>query len=170
MKKGFSLVELIIVMLIAAIMAVVAITQAPSIKGVRLIQAADKVKSDIRYAQSFAISSQQRTRLAFDTAASSYTVYREQSAGNWVILADPLTRGNFTVDLNQNQFKGVTISSVNFVSANYHLVFSGAGLPFGYNPSGGLVTALSVSGTVVLSGDTIKTIAVTPVTGKVSLQ
>lgn len=170
MKRAFSLVELVVVMLIVGIIAVVAIVNSISVFGVRLTQAADKVKSDIKFVQSYALATQQRTRIAFDTAANSYTVYREPTTDNWVVMLDPLTKANFVVSLNQNPFKGVTISSATFVNANYHLVFDRAGIPWGYNPSGGAVTQLASAGTVVLSGNGTKTITVEPVTGKTATQ
>lgn len=168
-RKAFTLIEMVIVILIAAILAAIAIAQAPNLPQLRLNLAANKLKSDIRFAQSYALATQQRTRIDFTTLANSYSIYRESSPGNWVILTNPLQKNNFTVALNQSDFSGVTISGVNFVAANYHLVFDASGIPYGYNPAGGATTALSSAGTVTLSGNGTRTISVEPQTGKVSI-
>lgn len=170
-RQGFSLVEFIVVITLMAILAVAATVQAPNLAGLRLPQAAVKLKSDIRYAQSYAIAYQQRTRIAFTTSTNSYVIYREPTAGSWVTLLNPLTRNNFTVQFGSGDFSGVAISQVNFGGANFHLVFDSAGTPFGYNPTNGAVAALASAGSVQLSGtSTTQTVSVTPQTGRASTQ
>lgn len=169
-QRAFTLVELIIILLITGILAAVAIINAPDLPKMRTEQAAHKVKSDIRYVQNYALASRQRTRVDFSAAADNYTVYREPSAGNWEILANPLTGNDFIVSFASGEYAGVSISTVNFVSAGYNLVFDAAGIPYGYDPSGGAATALSSTGTVVLTGNTTKAVSVAPRTGNVSIQ
>lgn len=169
--KGFTLIELVMILVIAAILAAVSMSNLTNLSSVRLGQAGRKIKSDIRFAQSYSLTSQQRTRVAFDTGANNYTLYREQSSGNWVVITNTLTRGNFTVALGSGDFSGVSISAVNFVSSGYNLLFDAEGAPYGYNPSGGSSTKMTSSGSVTVSGGaSTQVISVSAQTGAVSAQ
>jgi hypothetical protein len=131
--------------------------------------ASNKLKSDIRFAQNYALSTQKRTRVSFDRALNLYNLYWEQSLGNWVNITNPTTKQDFTVNLNQGDYLGVTISSVDFGGTDNSLVFNAGEVPYGYT-SGGASSVLVSNGTVVLSGGQTKTVTVLPQTGKVSVQ
>lgn len=168
--RGFTLIELVIVILIAVILAITATVQSPNLPSLRTEWAAYKIKSDIRYAQSYAVASQKRTRVSFDVNAESYSIYVEDSPGNWVLMTDPLTKKSFTVDFKQSEFRGINIVSTYFNGANYGLLFDASGTPYSYDSSGG-TTMLSTTGNVTLLGYrssiSFTTVYVTPNTGMV---
>lgn len=168
-KKSFTLIELVILILVLAIIAIFVSTQSTDLGPVRVMAASNKLKSDIRFAQNYALSSQKRARVSFDRALNRYNIYWEQSVGNWINIIDPTTKQNFTVNLNQGDYLGVTITSVDFGGADNSLVFNAGGVPYGYT-SGGVSTVLTTNGTVVLSGTQTRTVTVIPQTGKVSEQ
>ena len=166
-SAGVTLVELVVVLVLLAIIAIVAVVRGPSIPVAQTNQAAAKIKSDIRYAQSYALSSQARARISFDADAESYNVYYE-SGGSWTLLTDPQTRGDFTVDLTVSEFSGVDIVQTDFNGTDYGLVFDAAGAPYGYDPSDGSTAALSSQGSVTLGGSV--TVTVQPNTGRAKVE
>ena len=166
-RQGFTLIELIMVLLVISIVAAVILSPKQNILGIRTRQAALKISSDIRYAQSYALSSQQRTRLAFDAGADKYDVYIETSSGSWSYATDPLSKDNFSVDFTARDFSGVDIVQVLFNSIDYHLVFDASGTPYSYNPAGSTSNLLINTGVVTLGGAV--SVKVEPQTGKVSI-
>lgn len=166
MCKGFTLAELVMVLTILAILAVVAYPRMMDLPAMRIELAARKMQSDIRYAQSLAISIQKRTRINFRAAQDDYSVYIEDGA--WVLATDPLTKENFTVQLNVGEFTGVEIESVYFNEYDQALVFDQWGNPYGYNIGTGQATALDNPAGVRITG--LKDIVIERGTGRVYIQ
>ncbi len=133
--SGFTLIELIMVITILGILAVVAVPRFPNMNIIRLDMASEKVQSDIRYAQSLAVDTQRWTRIVFSAAADNYTVYIggfDDGTGNpsaWTIALDPLTKTNFTFQLNTGDFAGIDLTQIVFNAPNNQLVFDKWGNP-----------------------------------------
>lgn len=72
-QSGFTLVELVIVIVVLAILSALAISNMGSASDLSLTSQAEKMASDIRYTQAFAHTTGKPTRLTIDTAANSYT-------------------------------------------------------------------------------------------------
>jgi prepilin-type N-terminal cleavage/methylation domain-containing protein len=153
-NKGFTLIEFLVIIFIIGIIGVIASSRMPDISAMRREQAARKIQSDIRYAQSLAVSLQRRTRLIFSTASDNYSIYIENTygAGNWVLAAEPATRKDFTIQLNSEPFNGVGIETVYFNGDDYGLVFDRWGNPYGYNVSTGATTALTNPARLIITG------------------
>jgi prepilin-type N-terminal cleavage/methylation domain-containing protein len=166
-NSGFSLIELVMVMVILAIIGVLVMFPKTYLGQISEVDAANKVKSDIRYAQSYALSTQKRTRVAFNSATESYSVYSENSplSATWSLIDNPLTRASFTVNLATDGFPGVDITQANFDGVGNGLVFDAAGRPYSCNSAGSGVALLTASGTVSFAGGTVLTVV--PNTGKV---
>lgn len=167
LKKGFTLLELVLIIVLLAILAVAAIPKRVDLPAMRIDMAARKVQSDIRYAQSLAISIQKRTRVRFRSAASreDYLVHIENTPGSWAFAVDPLTKENFQVRLAQGEFAGVEIKSRDF-NGGRHLYFDKWGNPYGHdeNPLG------ASGGSVTLGGPKDVVIAVERGTGRAYIQ
>src|SRR3989338_648644 len=115
---GFALIEFIIILLILAIIAAVSMNAGGSLLSLRTNQAAYKIKADIRYAMSYALSTQQRTRLSFAPASETYSIYTEVSQASWSLIIHPLEKTNFTVNFTTGQYAGADIVQTDFGGTN----------------------------------------------------
>ena len=148
--QGFTLVELVSVLLLTAILAAVAMNQWPG-AGINLAAQADRLQSDIRYAQSLAMNRGQRYRL--NLAADHYWI---SDAGGSVTVALPGS-GAAVVTLSN----GITLSS-----AYGFLVFDGKGAPYTTADTPG--TPLAADAVITLSADgDSRTLSISPETGHV---
>ena len=161
-EKGFTVIELIMVILVISILAVVLIPKIGGIHSFKLDGAGRKLVSDMKYAQKLAMSRHQIHGILFEPAQEKYTVYRE---GADAPIEDPHRPGtSLIVDYDDEHFAGVDLYSANFTGGN-EVRFDCFGAP-----SDASDTPLTATGEVVLkySGGEIK-IEVTPNTGKIEM-
>ncbi len=159
---GFTIIELIMVIVIIGILVSVAIPRFDSFHAVKFSGALKKMVSDIRYVQSLAISRHETCRIVFNSAGNTYSVYLADNS----LAVDPFTRGSLQVNFNTSpQYNGVDIVSADFGGVNT-LRFTWEGVP---QDAGGV--NLSTDGSVGFSyqGNTA-TVYVTPNTGKVRIE
>ncbi len=159
-NRGFTLIEIIVVVVILSIVGMVVIPMMGSAAITELKAAANMVSADLEYAKSIAIAKGQIYSVQFDAGAESYRV-KDQNGNT---IKHPVNGVDYVVDFSaDSRIDQVTISSVNFDSTN-EVKFDYLG-----NPLNGSDGSLS-SGTVTLEagGQTI-TIRVEPVTGYISI-
>jgi len=166
LDQGFTLIELVMVIVIVGILTGLAIPRFQSFYAIKLTGATQKVVSDLRYVQQIAISRHTNTRLVFNAGSEIYNAQEEspQGSGNWINITDPFTRSNLQVNFNTDlQYRGIDIASTNFGGT---LRFDWEGVP--RNASG---APLTTEGSISLSyqGNN-STIYVTPNTGRVRRQ
>lgn len=163
LNRAFTLIELILIILIIAILSAVIITDfINSTSQAKLEGLRWKLKSDLSYAQSLAVTQQLNHGIIFDPEVETYSVYRQTTSN---IVNDPSSGKPFTVNyLTDDYFKGMDIVSTSFGSPTTDRVeFNYLGVPSdGTNPLAG-------DGSVTLSyqGSSI-TITVTKNTGKIN--
>lgn len=115
-SKGFTVIELVIVIIVAAVIAAVAVPQFGRYwAGIKTGNVAMKIASDIRYAQSRATTTQQRSQINFAAGGASYTI-------NYCAIADYTSSTctcvgagwvtNKTINFANSEFEGVTIATV----------------------------------------------------------
>jgi len=165
-RKGFTIIETVMVLVIMGIMAVVTIIViSNAMRGMQLSNAADKLVSDLRYAQTMANGIGKWYGISFEATPSNiYTIYTTTGTIDTVV-DNPGKRGsNFIVNVNSSF--GVSISSVT-IEAGKKVEFNPLGTP--YTDKTG--TALSSEATVRFTlGSSSRTVRIAPGTGRVYIQ
>ena len=159
--NGFTLIEIIVVVVILSIAAMITVPMFTSASTVQLKTAANMIAADIEYAKSMSISRQKNHSVVFDVSNESYQI--KDSDGN--VISHPTNgSGVFTISFqSESRLSGVNITSAEFDS-NDTLIFNYLGSPLNQSS-----TPLN-SGQIILTADgrTI-TITVEPVTGYVTI-
>lgn len=153
---GFTMIEIVIVVVIIGIAALAAIPMMSSAASLQIRSAANMIAADMEYARSMAISRGQNYSVVFDKNTESYSIYKE---GEVDPIFHPVKKGfryviNFSNDSRLNR---VDITNVDF-NTTQKVTFDCLGSPI----DGGAVT-LQADGTT-------KTIRVEPVTGFISIE
>lgn len=100
-QKGFSLIELLLVMFLTAVLGLIVVKPSTSaINTVGLDAATRRVLSDIKYAQHLAVLTGVAHGVNWDATTGKYWIYRGSGAFNTVIL-DPLTQQTFSESLQE---------------------------------------------------------------------
>jgi len=151
--SGFTLIELIMVVVVLLVLAAVIAPKMTGVTGTRVNAASRKISADIRYAQELAISTQTNHGVIFNASpANDYSIYQGTTS---TIITDSFTGGAYTVQLNTGDYAGVTIDS------GYQVEFDSLGSP---------VTGGRSSVTISAGGSApVRTITVAANTGKVSI-
>lgn len=162
--RGFTLVELLIVIVIISIAALTAIPMMSSAAGMQIRSAANMLAADLEYAKSMAISRAQNFSVIFDVSAESYRI--EDQYGN--VLPHPVKKGfSYVIDFqNDGRLDKVDIVSVDFDTTS-EVKFDYLGSPY----NGNIPPTPLNSGVITLqAGGTKTTVVVEPVTGYVSIK
>jgi len=160
---GFTVIELIMVVLIISILAVVLISKIGGMHSFKLDGAGQKLVSDMKYAQKLAMSKHQIHGILFEPAQEKYTVYQDSAD---TPIEDPHRPGaSLIVDYDTDEhFKGVDLYSADFTGGN-EVRFDCFG-----TPSDASDTPLTATGEVILKcGSEQISIQVTPNTGRIEM-
>lgn len=160
MCKGFTLAEILLIVVILAIAAMMAIPFASSGTSTQLKSAATIISSDLEYAKSMAISRGKRYSVVFNTGAESYQI--EDANG---VISHPVRKGstytvNFAAD---SRLSRVDISSVDF-DTTPTVSFDYLGSPFNGNDN-----PLNSGAITLNAGGSTMTVNVEPVTGYITI-
>lgn len=162
---GFTLVEILLVVLIIAIAAVIAVPMISSMASVQIRSAANVIAADLEYAKSMAISRQENYSVFFNPAGGYYEI----RDANGTMIKHPVKRGfdykvTFSSDSRLDQ---VVIDDADFDPGSSSMItFDYLGSPY----SGSGANPLN-SGTIsITAGDYTMTISVEPVTGFISIE
>ncbi len=152
--KGFTTIEILIVVVIIAIAAFTAIPMMSSASSMQVRSASNMIIGDLEYAKSIAISRCQNYSVVFDTSAESYEI-QDQSG---TVIAHPVKKGfDYIIDFqNDSRLNKVNIGSTT-LSGNT-VSFNSLGSP----DNGGTIT-------IEAGGNSI-TITIEPVTGYVRVE
>jgi len=167
---GFTLVELLIVVVLLGIAGAMVIPQMGSVGALRVQGAVRTLVSDLTFAQSDAIAFQQRRAIVFDTTNSKYTlvaVLGSQIDTTTGALYNAMSGGSrYEVMLGGDTFGGARIASADF-GGSATLIFDDMGSP----AAAATGDAVGPGGTVrIATNDQAFDILVEPYTGRVTVR
>jgi len=154
-RRGFTAIELLVVVVIMAIAALTVVPMMTSASGMQLRSAANMIMADLEYAKSMAISRGQNYSVVFDESAESYSIEDQDS----VVIPHPVKKGfDYIVDFqNDSRLNRVNITDADFDSAS-SVQFDCLGSP----DSGGTIS-LQAGGTTMI-------VRVEPITGYIRVE
>ncbi len=161
---GFTLMEVIVVVVILAIVALMAVPMFSSAADIQLKAAANMIAADLEYAKSMAISRQRPYSVVFNSATDSYEVRDKDD----VVIPHPINPGDLVVVFpSDSRLNQVVIASADFEPGSEETItFDYLGSPY----SGSTTATPLVSGTISLEADSFTmTITVEPITGYVTI-
>ena len=151
-SSGFSLMELIVVIVLIAIFATIAMTRTRTgLSTIREQIAIDQVTSDIDLVRSMAFGMHETMTIVFSTNEDSYAIFKGPNNSRTAVVDYP-NSNNGVISLDNSNLREVDIKSVDF-NGSPELQF----LPLGDINSGGSISLND------------KTITVQPITGKWSI-
>ena len=153
-RCGFTLIEIIIVVVILAIATMTAIPLMSSGGSVQIRSAANMIAADMEYARSMSISRGQNYSVVFDKNTESYRI--EDQSNN--VIPHPVKKGfDYIINFqNDSRLNKVDITNVNFNSTD-RVEFDCLG-----SPDNGGTISLDANGPTVI-------ITVEPITGFISI-
>lgn len=158
---GFTLMELVAVLVIVAVLAAVAVPSLDAIDETRAAMAAKQLLRDLTFARQRAVATGTVTWVVFDTDAHTWSVLGEDPSApgraGATVLADPATGRDHVQRLDAGSFIGVGISSAVF-DDDVEVGFDWLGRPLNVAE-----TPLAADGEVTLTAGHI--VRVTAVTG-----
>jgi type II secretion system protein H len=170
-RRGFTLVEILTVVVILGIASAIIIPQLGSRNDLIAAAAARTVMADLLYAQNRAIATQKPHFVQF--AGSSYTVStRDTSASARYTITNPVSRAPYIVSLGTQGtgLSDASIASVDFATQPV-MGFDELGSPFSYIPASNTLTPLAQTGTITISSGSFNLqILVEPYTGELTVQ
>jgi len=154
---GFTLVELVAVLVIVAVLAAAVAPSLRATDGVRGAMAAKQLLRDLTFARQRAVATGARSWVVFDTGAETWTMLAEDpdnpGRAGARVLTDPSDGGFYIETLGSGSFIGMSIVSASFDGAS-EVGFDWLGRPLNATESD-----LSAQGTVMLSGGHLVTVA-----------
>ena len=158
---GFTLIELVMIIVLVSLVAVMAAPRLADIVGVKASATARRLQADITYTQNLAMTSNRRHRVV----VPSTTSYEVRDAAG-ALATNPDGGGLFTMTTDA----GITLSwNLNGDAAlNRGVEFDSLGRPYFYTGVTPSIADLAAGTITVTGGDTAQTVTLQPQTGKVS--
>lgn len=173
-RRGFTLVELIAVMVVLGVLAIAATIQASSISATSRLQwASRQVARDLSFARERAMTTGVTHWCRFDTTNQYYTIMAEDPTApgyaSATSVTDPSTQASFVTNLNRNEWNGITLGTGGtFSTINYTVGFNSLGRPM---TTAGTALSATTGPTVQVGNGTgmgnASTVTITAGTGRI---
>ncbi len=164
-RMGFTMVEILIVVVILGIVALAALPMMSSAASIQIKAAANVIAADLEYARSMAISRGQYYSVAFNAATESYEIQDQTGT----VISHPVRKGfdyaiDFTADSRLNK---VDIQSADFDPGSVQTItFDYLGSPY---VGAGTTTQLNAGAITLQAGTTTITVNIEAVTGFITI-
>lgn len=163
-KNGFTLVEMIVLVVILSLIALAAVPMIGSAGTMQLKAAANKIAADLEYAKSMAISRQKTYTIGFDALNERYWIMDSDG-----LITNPINNKTFMIDFaTEAKLNRVEIDSVDFDSV-MSISFDYLGSPYAGSDTSSPLTD-GTNGITIKVGDDTMEILVEPVTGYITIQ
>jgi len=176
--RGFTLVEILAVVVILGIASAIIIPQMGTRDDMRAAAAARTLVADLIYAQNQAISSGKMVYVKFDVVKNKYTLLTTASSGGDVALTNPMTQTAYTTQFGSSArgWEVVAINSAVFNGADatfrpmYTVAFDEIGSPYVFNYTNNQTNDLNDGSVVIKAGQFTTTVSVAAATGEITVQ
>jgi prepilin-type N-terminal cleavage/methylation domain-containing protein len=173
-RGGFTLIEILCVVIIIGIAAAIVVPEISSRDDLKASAAARTLTADLMYVQNRAVTVQKSHAVVFDVDTGRYTVYQLPGP---TVVKHPLDKTDYIREFGAGGTDGLDVcalGSADFADTSgvvrHALVFDELGAPWVYNPTDG-TTARLRSGAITLScGAISRTLRVEPFTGQLKVE
>jgi prepilin-type N-terminal cleavage/methylation domain-containing protein len=164
--RGFTLIEILCVVVIIGLAAGIIIPQISTRDDLRCASAARQLMGDLLYAQSRSIALGKMHYVQFDKAAGTYRVLDNMSPAN--VINNPLSQQAYTVSIGTGALTNVSINTAAF-DGNPTVGFDAMGVPYTWDATNGAI-ALTSGSVIFKAGKNQKTVTVSPYSGQIKVQ
>jgi len=170
-RRGFTLVEILSVVVILGIISATIIPQIATRDDQRAASAARVVMADLLYAQNRAIAQQKIHYVVFDVAGKNYKVLERWTPAT--LIKNPVDGSAYQVTFGTGSTSGLKEMSLQSASFDGKpvLAFDVMGIPHSVDPSTGAMSPLTTGQVVVMGGSSFTmTVTVSPFSGELVVE
>jgi prepilin-type N-terminal cleavage/methylation domain-containing protein len=177
-RGGFTLVEILTVLVIIGIASAVVVPQLGTRDDIKVAAAARTLTADLIYAQNLAISQQKYIYIRFDTTNNNYKVLSVANSSGDTVMSHPITQLSYVQQFGSGSksLESVSIQSVDFdgvdstIADEFTLAFDEMGAPYAFCYDVNNQSDLKNGVIVLKSGGFTTTVTVQPYTGEILVQ
>ncbi len=167
-KPGFTLVEILAVVVILGIAAAIILPQVGNHANLRASSMSRVIMADLAYVQSRAVTTQRPHYVRFDPAGNRYEVLDRLTSGGEQIIAHPVDKGPFVVPLGAGRndpLRDVVLDAATF-NGYPVLMFDELGSPNAFDPDTFTATPLAAGSVRLKAREYTVTVTVEPYSGE----
>ena len=165
-RSGFTLIEILMVVVILGIASAVILPEMSSRDDQRCASAARTLMADLLYAQNRSIAYQTRHYVQFNIATNTWQVMVDSGGSPGSVITNPISGMPYANTVGTGALSKVSLNSVNF-DGNTTISFDQMGVPYSWSAAGGNVAM--ISGSIVFKAGTNQmTVQVSPYSGEIT--